>query len=238
MKVYGYARVSTAKQTHDRQITNIHSYNPDAIIMTETWTGSEIDRPVWNRLMKIIQPGDEIVFDEVSRLSRNTEEGFSAYQELFEKGVRLTFLKQRYIDSDMYASKLRQADVKTGKSYFDEGLKVILMGLAREQIEVAFEQSQKELEHNHKRTSDGVNRAVKRYEEEEAKGLPHLKNKPGRQSGSSVETQKSREMKEKIRKMSKKFDGCMNDKEILETLKLARNTYYKYLREMKEGEEA
>ena len=43
---------------------------------------------------------------------------------------------------------------------------------------------------------------------------------------------KSVDMKQKIRKMSKDFDGSMNDREVMEVLKLARNTYYKYKREM------
>ena len=41
-------------------------------------------------------------------------------------------------------------------------------------------------------------------------------------------------MKDKIIKMSKAFDGNMNDKEVMETLGLARNTYYKYKRELQE----
>lgn len=237
MKVYGYARVSTSKQSITRQIDNIKAFDKNAIIMEEVFTGTEIDRPVWNRLMKIIQPGDEIIFDEVSRMSRNSEEGFTAYQELFDKGVSLIFLKERYIDSSMYASKLSQADISTGKTYLDEGLKVILMGLAKEQIKVAFDTAQTEVEHLHNRTAEGVKKAKDRYNQETALGLPHEKMKPGRQAGSVIETKKSKEMKDRIRKMSKKFDGCMNDKEVISTLKLARNTFYKYLREMKGAEE-
>ena len=237
MKVYGYARVSTAKQSITRQIDNIKAFDKNAIIMEEVFTGTEIDRPVWNRLMKIIKTGDTIIFDEVSRMSRNSEEGFTAYQELFDRGVNLIFLKERYIDSSMYASKLSQADISTGKTYLDEGLKVILMGLAKEQIKVAFDTAQTEVEHLHNRTAEGVEKAKKRYEQETALGLPHVKNYPGRQAGSVIETKKSKEMKEKIRKISKRYEGCMKDLEVIDTLKLARNTFYKYLREMKGAEE-
>ena len=41
------------------------------------------------------------------------------------------------------------------------------------------------------------------------------------------------EMKEKIQKMAKDFGGNMTDKEVIETLKIARNTYFKYKRELK-----
>ena len=221
MKTYGYCRISTAKQSIERQEINILAYAPDAVIMRETFTGTKIDRPVWNRLMKTVKQGDTIVFDEVSRMSRDAEEGFTVYQSLFDQGVNLVFLKQRYIDSSVYASKLQQADVSTGKAYIDEGLKVILLGLAREQIKIAFEQSQAEVDSLHKRTSEGVRRA-------QAEGK-----QVGRAAGAKVETKKAREMKERIRKMSRYFDGNMTDREILDALQIARNTYYKYKGEMK-----
>lgn len=245
---YGYARVSTAKQSIARQLQNIKAFAPDAIIMEEVYTGTEIDRPTWNRLMKIIKTGDTIIFDEVSRLSRNAEEGFTAYQNLFNKGVRLIFLKQRHIDTEVFEKSIQNQihiSVNTGRESTDnlisgmtEVLNRFMLDIAKEQIRIALEQSQAEVEHIHQRTSEGVKRAVQRYNEEEANGTPHLKKKPGRQAESNIQTKKSVEMKEKIRKMSKKFSGCMNDKEIMETLGLARNTYYKYLREMKEGAEA
>ena len=55
----------------------------------------------------------------------------------------------------------------------------------------------------------------------------------GRADGTTLETKKSVEMKEKIRKMAKSFDGNMTDKEVIETLKIARNTYFKYKKQMK-----
>ena len=40
-------------------------------------------------------------------------------------------------------------------------------------------------------------------------------------------------MKEKILKMSKYFNGNMDDREVMDVLGLARNTYYKYKSELK-----
>lgn len=63
--------------------------------------------------------------------------------------------------------------------------------------------------------------------------LPETERKQiGRVSGQKVETKKAKEAKDKIRKMSKDFDGNMTDKEILEILNISRNSYYKYKREM------
>ena len=33
-----------------------------------------------------------MVFDSVSRMSRNAEEGFALYEDLYHKGIRLVFL--------------------------------------------------------------------------------------------------------------------------------------------------
>ena len=57
----------------------------------------------------------------------------------------------------------------------------------------------------------------------------------GRATGTKVTTKKSVEMKAKIVKMSKSFSGNMTDKEVIDILKIARNTYFKYKRELREG---
>ena len=79
MKVFGYARISTLKQSIERQIRNIKAVYPDAVIVTEKYTGTKMDRPEWSKLYKKAQAGDLIVFDSVSRMSRDAEEGFQVY---------------------------------------------------------------------------------------------------------------------------------------------------------------
>ena len=39
MKVYGYCRISTSRQSMERQIRNIKLAYPDAVIVKETYTG-------------------------------------------------------------------------------------------------------------------------------------------------------------------------------------------------------
>ena len=56
--------------------------------------------------------------------------------------------------------------------------------------------------------------------------------KIGREKGLTFETKKSKEMKEKIQKLSKDFDGTLKDTELMELLKIARNSYYKYKKEI------
>ena len=75
---YGYCRISTKKQSIDRQIRNIQEHDKTANIIQEVYTGTKQDRPEWNKLYKNIKAGDTIIFDSVSRMSRNAEEGFSS----------------------------------------------------------------------------------------------------------------------------------------------------------------
>ena len=41
-------------------------------------------------------------------------------------------------------------------------------------------------------------------------------------------------MKSKIKALSKAFDGCLKDGEVIELLNINRMTYYKYKKEIKE----
>lgn len=221
--IYGYCRISKAKQVIERQIRNIKAAFPDAIIIQEIFTRTRMDRKEWLKLMKIIKPGDIIVFDSVSRMSGNAEEGFSEYERLYNMGVSLVFLKEPHINSETYKKALEQNIKLTGSSvdFILEGINKYLMTLAKEQIKLAFAQSEKEVEDLHQRTREGLITAKL-----EGKQI-------GRMQGAEVVTRKSREMKQIILKHSKDFNGSLNDAEVIKLTGLARNTYYKYKRELK-----
>ena len=78
--IYGYCRVSTKHQRITRQVTNIKEVYPTATIIKEFYTGTTQNRPLWDKLMKQLRPGDTIIFDSVSRMSRNAAEGFKDYR--------------------------------------------------------------------------------------------------------------------------------------------------------------
>lgn len=224
-KIYGYCRISTAKQSIERQERNIKAVYADAIIVKEVFTGTQVDgRVEWDKIYKKVNAGDTIVFDSVSRMSRNATEGVELYMELFNKGVNLVFLKESYINTEVYKSTIEQTIGATGNDIADiyiEATNKVIKLLAEKQIIKAFEQAEKEVQDLRQRTREGIETA-------------RLNGKQiGREDGSKVTTKKSVEMKEKIRKMAKSFDGNMSDKEVIETLGIARNTYFKYKKEMK-----
>ena len=105
--VYGYCRISTDRQNIERQIRNILKAYPDAVIKQEVYTGTKTDgRKVFEQLLKIVRAGDTIVFDSVSRMSRNAEAGFEVYQKLYDKSVELVFLKEPHINTETYKKAL------------------------------------------------------------------------------------------------------------------------------------
>ena len=220
--VYGYARISTMKQSITRQIENIKSVYPNAVIVAEEYTGTKMDRPYWNKLYKSLVPGDTVVFDEVSRMSRNADEGFKVYKELFERGVNLVFLKESTLNTENFRATQQIASVgnEIADLYIDTTNKVLMI-LAEQQIKKAFETAQHEVDFLHKRTSEGI--AIARLN---AKQI-------GRATGTKVETKKAKFSKEKIKELSKDFNGTNTDIEVMKILGLARNTYYKYKAEIK-----
>ena len=224
-RVYGYCRISTRQQSMERQIRNIKSEHEEAIIVTEVYTGTKLqERPEWNKLYKKLKTGDTVVFDSVSRMSRNAEDGFALYEELYNKGIELVFLKEPHISTSTYKKALQNNIALTGTNvdFILEGINKYLLALAKEQIRLAFEQSEKEVQDLHQRTKEGIETA-------------RLNGKQiGQKQGAKLTTKKSIEAKKLIQKHSKDFDGTLSDADCMKLIGLARNTYYKYKRELKE----
>lgn len=223
-RIYGYARVSTMKQSIARQIDNIKGKYPDAIIITEEYTGTKMDRPAWNKLYKQLREGDTIVFDEVSRMSRNAEEGFETYKALYDMGVNLIFIKEATLNTENFRKTAQISMTGNDVDVVLEGINKYLMILAENQIKAAFETAQHEVDFLHKRTSEGVRRA-------QANGK-----RIGIEKGRKLTTKKSMAMKVRIMELSKEFKGTNTDTEVMAITGLSRNTYYKYKRELKAEE--
>lgn len=230
--LYGAARISTGKQSIERQIRNILAKYPTAKIVKDTYTGTKVEgRKEFEKLLKIIKKGDIIVFDEVSRMSRNSEEGCNLYEELFNKGVDLIFLKEPHINTEVYRKALEnQINIRlnTGNKATDELINTIIdalnkytIELAKEQIKIAFDKAESEVKRLHERTSEGLVTAK-------------LAGKQvGQVKGSKLTTKKSIAAKEIILKHSKDFNGTLSDFECIKLVGVARNTYYTYKKDLK-----
>ena len=231
--IYGYCRVSTPKQNIKRQERNIEAVYPDATIVTEVYTGTKVQgRKEWNRLFKKVQTGDTIVFDSVSRMSRNAEEGVTLYMELFNRGVELVFLKEPQINTSTYKKAVEnqlQVEFTSGDSATDDFFKSIMeafnrlvLSLAEKQIILAFEQSEKEVQDLHQRTKEGIETA-------------RLKGKQiGQAVGAKLNVKKALPAKEIIKKHNKAFGGSLSNEETWKLAGISKMTFYKYRKELLE----
>lgn len=222
-KIYGYCRISTSKQNIERQVRNIQAIYSDAIIVKEIFTGTKFQgRKELDKLLKNIKEGDTLVFDSVSRMSRDCEEGFTLYEELYNQGINLVFLKEPHINTETY-KKAMQNQVELTGSMVDtilKGINEYLMLLAKEQIKIAFNQSEKEVADLHQRTKEGIETA-------------RLNGKQiGQLKGTKLVTKKSIKAKEQIQKYNKTFGGSLTNEETWNLIGISKATFYKYKNQM------
>ena len=222
MTIYGYARISTPKQSIDRQIRNIKAAYPKAVILQDEFTGTKLSRPNFDKLLKVATNGDMIVFDSVSRMSRNAADGFTVYQKLYNSGIELVFLKEPQINTQTYKKAVTNSVKLTGTAvdYILEGINRYLMELAKEQIKLSFEQAEKEVTDLHQRTKEGIITA-------------RLNGKQiGQKKGAKLTTKKSIAAKEIIRAHLIDFGGTLNNAECQRLAGISRNSFYKYKQEL------
>lgn len=226
MCIYGYARISSNRQNIERQVRNILKEYPDAIVIQEVFTGTKFqERKKLQKLIATVKSGDTIVFDSVSRMSRNAEDGIKLYEELMDKGVELVFLKEAYINTATYKNSIKDKIEMTGtdEDILFNAINEYMRRLARKQIVIAFEQAEKEVMDLRQRTREGLVTAK-------------LNGKQiGQVKGKKLTTKKSVEAKEGIKKYSKDFGGTLSDPEVIKLLGISRPSYYKYKRELRDG---
>lgn len=229
--IYGYARISRKTQNIERQVRNISEAFPEAKISKEEYTGRKIQgRRELNKILKRIRPGDTIVFDSVSRMSRDASEGFQLYQGLYDNGINLVFLKEPHINTSKYQEALRNQiniTVATGDQATDILMKSIIdalntfqQNLVRKDIELAFLQAQKEVDDLRQRTKEGIETARRN-----GKQIGLAKN-------TKLQTKKSIEAKNIIRKHNRTFGGNLTNEETWTLAGISKMTFYKYKDEL------
>lgn len=235
-RVYAYVRVSTKKQNLQRQITNIKEYCKSSGTFLdrtyeEKYTGTKVEgRTMFQKLLVQVEKdvssgaGVTIIFDSVSRMSRNAAEGVKQYFEWYDRGVNLIFLNERAISTVNYRNSLISIGMTgTDADLILEGVNKFLRKLAENQIVASFQQSEKEAKDIKKRVVEG---------------LANTEKKSGRRRGTRIVTKKETETKALIRKYSKEFGGSVPDKDIIKMADVSRGSYYKYKNQMISEEES
>ena len=246
MKIYGYCRISTQKQKIERQVRNILKDFPETMIIQETFTGSIFQgRRELEKIIRNIKAGDTIIFDSVSRMSRNAEDRFKLYELLYNQSVNLVFLKEPHINTDTYRKILQDKKIYLNLNSGDEAtdklmqsiinaLNDYILTLAQKQIQLAFIQSQKEIDDLHQRTGEGIETARRNGKQ------------IGQRKGRVLNIRKKSPVQQLILKYSKNFNGSNSDREVIaiinsfpnpydksQRLHISLNTYYKYKAELR-----
>lgn len=89
--IIGYARVSTSGQDLESQIEELKNKGAEKIY-SEKFTGTRIDRPVFERVLKKLKKGDTLMVTKLDRFARNTVEAIQVVQKLFNSQIAVHIL--------------------------------------------------------------------------------------------------------------------------------------------------
>ena len=94
MSIYGYARVSSAGQNLDRQITALKKYVDIDHIVVDKQSGKDLERPGYQALKGVLglRAGDTLYVKSLDRLSRNKQDIKKELQWFKENKVVLKIL--------------------------------------------------------------------------------------------------------------------------------------------------
>ena len=94
---YGYGRVSTDKESQkfDRQIDDLKKAGCDEIYL-ERVSGTSSSKPELEKLVSVLEEGDELVCVSIDRLGRSTQQVLELVSTLRKKKVGVTSLKQNF----------------------------------------------------------------------------------------------------------------------------------------------
>lgn len=92
MATIGYARVSTADQSLDRQLDELRAHGCQRIFAEAASGKRGARRPQWDACLAHLRGGDTLVVVELSRLGRNTGELGRLLDDLDQRGIGLTIL--------------------------------------------------------------------------------------------------------------------------------------------------
>lgn len=90
-QLVGYVRVSSVDQNTERQLDGV---NVDRVF-TDRASGKDTQRPQLTAALEFVRDGDTLIIHSMDRLARNTEDLLRTVRQLNERGVAITFVKER-----------------------------------------------------------------------------------------------------------------------------------------------
>lgn len=120
-------------QEHGIELKDVYQFRDDI-------SGKSFEnRADWNKLEKLLQPGDTIIFKDITRFTREAENGYKKYMELLNNNINLIFIDNPTISTDYIKTMMgiaqRQENRIAKKSLNDTIELLILVELDRAERE-------------------------------------------------------------------------------------------------------
>ncbi len=156
---FGYERISTKEergmQHFSRQDTALKKYAAkhkiDYVrIYGDDSSGKDFIRREWIQLEKALHEGDTIVFKDLSRFTRQAEEGYQKYLDLIGKGITLIFIDNPTVCSDYITKLIDTADQQNIVT------RTAMEGIVKLMLIVELDRAEQERLQLIQRTKDGI----------------------------------------------------------------------------------
>ena len=108
---FGYARVSTKTQARDGNSLDAQQAALTAAgaekIYTDTFTGTKIERPEFDRLRAQLRRGDVLIVTKLDRLARSVSQASGLITEMIDEGITINVLNLGILSNDSVNTLLR-----------------------------------------------------------------------------------------------------------------------------------
>ncbi len=209
---YSYKRISTdtERQNFARQEKALKKYAEQNKIeylvefKEEKSAKNFIDRKEFNKLDKLLRADDTVVFKDLSRFTREADNGYKKYMEWLERGINIVFIDNPTVSTDYIRQMMRTAEEQ------DIVTRTALEGTIKLLIIVELDRAEKHRLYISKAIADGIKASSK---------------KSGRPEGKLDKM--SPELKEDIIKYLK--DRTIKQVTLMAKYGISRNTLKKYV---------
>lgn len=209
---YCYKRISTDQehQNFNRQTKALDKYAKDhnieyLVSFTEEKSAKSFqERPQFGKLEKLIVEGDTVVFKDISRFTREAENGYIKYKEWLDRGINMIFIDNPTISSDYIRQMLDTANKQ------DLVTKTAMEGMIKLLIIVELDRAEQQRRYISKAITDGIRASSKKS------GRP-----PGKLDKMSIKLEKDIENYLK--------DRSIKQIDLMKEYGISRNTLKKYI---------
>jgi len=97
---FAYIRVSSKDQNEARQLDTMQAQGVDAKnVYIDKASGKDTDRAEYQRMKGKLREGDTVVFDSISRMSRNMDATKKEYAWFIDNGIALEFVNEPMLNT-------------------------------------------------------------------------------------------------------------------------------------------